>query len=68
MEIKQLAKRIADEINAKQRAERDFTKGDFLIGSPLPIQIYKKFTHEFPFYSQSEIDEFTKELTKMIKE
>ena len=65
--IKQLAHRISSRINAEERKNRDHVKNDFIVGTPLPKNIYDEFISEFHDYSQIQINEFTRELTKLVE-
>ncbi len=65
--VKQIANRISNRINSIPRKDRDFTKPDFSVGSPLPSVIYSEFVAEFPRYTNQEINEFASELNKFVE-
>jgi len=65
--INQLANRIAKKINDVERKDRDFTKSDFRTHEPLPTEVHNEFVAEFPFHSQTELNEFTLELHRLVE-
>lgn len=65
--IKEFAFRVSKSINSVDRKDREFTKNDFVVYQPLPSKIYSIFADEFPFYTQEDINTFTKEMNYLVE-
>lgn len=65
--IKEFAFRVSKSINSDDRKDREFTKNDFVTYQPLPSKIYNIFADEFTFYTQEDINTFTKEMNYLVE-